>query len=297
MHAKARLRGLYKMSGSQFWWFRYTRDGQRYAVSLRTPNEAEAITRAQAILAEGLIAAEAYAPEEPTPRRREIHSLIERYLKEAQSRHKKPLRPNTADVRRYILKKFVADCSIYHVGDITLPKIQQWLNRLKAEGKSADTCWAHAQRVRSFIRYLVPRYLPSMILADFTVPEPAAVGRKNWVRKEEVTRILDATGGDRELKFALLCGFDAGLRREEVSEARVNWFDLGNGTAARFQQWGFCDQGSRQPHHPINQPVRGFSQRLSGWPRQRRVRLRSGENGQRIEPVQVRREQARAPPF
>jgi integrase len=155
--------------------------------------------------------------------------LIERYLKEAQSRHKKPLRPNTADVRRYILKKFVADCSIYHVGDITRPKIQQWLNRLKAEGKSADTCWAHAQRVRSFIRYLVPRYLPSMILADFTVPEPAAVGRKNWVRKEEVTRILDATGGDRELKFALLCGFDAGLRREEVSEARVNWFDLGNG--------------------------------------------------------------------
>jgi hypothetical protein len=66
------------MSGSQFWWFRYTRDGQRYAVSLRTPNEAEAITRAQAIPAEGLIAAEAYAPEEPTPRRREIHSLIER---------------------------------------------------------------------------------------------------------------------------------------------------------------------------------------------------------------------------
>jgi integrase len=132
-------------------------------------------------------------------------------------------------VRRYILKKFVADCSIYHVGDITLPKIQQWLNRLKAEGKSADTCWAHGQRVRSFIRYMVPRYLPSMILADFTVPEPAAVGRKNWVRKEEVTRILDATGGDRELKFALLCGFDAGLRRNEISEARVHWFDLEDG--------------------------------------------------------------------
>jgi hypothetical protein len=91
-------------------------------VSFRTPNEAEAIIRAQAVLAEGLIATEAYAPEEPTPRRREIHSLIEQYLKEAQSRHKRPLRPNTADVRRYILEKFVVDCSIYRVGDITLPK-------------------------------------------------------------------------------------------------------------------------------------------------------------------------------
>jgi hypothetical protein len=27
------------MSGSQFWWFRYTRDGKRHAVSLRTPDE------------------------------------------------------------------------------------------------------------------------------------------------------------------------------------------------------------------------------------------------------------------
>lgn len=31
------------------------------------------------------------------------------------------------------------------------------------------------------------------------------------------------------LKFALLCGFDAGLRREEISEARVGWFDLETG--------------------------------------------------------------------
>lgn len=28
------------------------------------------------------------------------------------------------------------------------------------------------------------------------------------------------------LKFALLCGFDGGLRRDEISEARVGWFDL-----------------------------------------------------------------------
>ena len=30
------------------------------------------------------------------------------------------------------------------------------------------------------------------------------------------------------LTFALLCGFDAGLRRNEISEAKVEWFDLEN---------------------------------------------------------------------
>jgi hypothetical protein len=88
------------MPDSKFWWFRYTESGKRHAVSLRTSDEAEAITRAQAILAEGLIASEAYTPSEPAPRRREIHDLINQYLKDAQNRHKKPLRAVTADVHQ-----------------------------------------------------------------------------------------------------------------------------------------------------------------------------------------------------
>jgi integrase len=226
---KRRFKGLYKMSGSQFWWFRYTRDGRRHAVSLRTTEESEAITRAQAILAEGLLAASAFSPHEPAPRRREIHGLTDQYLKDAQERNKKPLRVETARVRRYVLKKFISDCAISRVGDITPPKIQHWFSVLKGEGKSLDTLSAYGQRLRSFVKYLVPKYLPSTILIDFSVPEPSAIGRKNWLRKGEVTRILEAANGDPELKFALFCGFDAGLRRNEISEALVNWFDLEDG--------------------------------------------------------------------
>jgi integrase len=70
---------------------------------------------------------------------------------------------------------------------------------------------------------------PAPVLAGFTLPEPSAIGRKNWIRSKEISEILDATGHDQDLKFALFCGFDAGLRRNEVSEARVDWFDLENG--------------------------------------------------------------------
>jgi integrase len=224
-----RLKGIYRMPGSRFWWFRYTQDGQRHSVSLRTEEESEAITRAQAILAEGLIAAEEYTPLEPAPRRREIHGLIEQYLKDAQARNKKPLRAGTAADYRYILESWVADSGISRVGDITLSKINQWLAALKAQGKSLDTQWGYGQRIRNFVGYLIPRYLPPTTLVGFTLPEHSAVGRKNWIRASEVSKILDATGGDQDLKFALLCGFDAGLRRNEISEARVNWFDLEDG--------------------------------------------------------------------
>jgi integrase len=221
------FKGLYRMPESKFWWFRWTKNGHRYAKSLKTDDEAEATTRAQAILAEGLIATEAYTPNVPVARKHEIHGMINLYLRDAQDRNKKPLRPETANVRRYILNKFVKDCGITQVGEMTLPKIQNWLTRLKAEGKAKDTIWGNGQRVRSFVTYLVSKkFLPASILVDFTIPEQAAVGRKNWIRKDEVTRVLDAANGDPILKFALHCGFDCGLRRDEISEARVGWFDL-----------------------------------------------------------------------
>jgi integrase len=217
------------MPESKYWWFRYTKDGQRHAVSLRTDDLDEATARAQEILAKGLMATQAYTPEKPTTRKHEIHGLIERYLQDAQDRNKKPLRVRTANVRRYILNRFVSDCGINQVGEITLPKIQGWLTWLKAEGKAKDTIWGNGQRVRSFVQYLVSKkLLPASILVDFSVPEQSSVGRKNWIRKDEVTRVLDAASSDPVLKFALFCGFDAGLRRTEISEARVEWFDLGN---------------------------------------------------------------------
>ena len=217
------------MPGSRYWWFRYSQNGQRYSCSLRTENEAEAITRAQAILAEGLIASEAYDPSEPPARRREIHSMIERYLEDAISRNKKPLRKDTAKSRRYVLEKFVKDMGISRVNEMTAQKINQWLAALRAQGRSQATLWTYGQDVRTFAKYLTPKYLSSAALAEFTLPEHAALGRKNWLRSTDIAKVLDATGDDPDLKFALLCGFDAGLRRNEVSEARVNWFDLENG--------------------------------------------------------------------
>ena len=83
MDKKKKFKGLYRMAGSKFWWFHWTKDGQRHAVSLRTDDLDEATIRAQAILAEGLMTAKAYTPTKSIPEKREITGLIERYLQDA----------------------------------------------------------------------------------------------------------------------------------------------------------------------------------------------------------------------
>jgi len=167
-----------------------------------------------------------YSPSELPPRRREIHGLVDKYLADAQGRNRKPLRAVTAETRRYILKKFCSDMGIERAGDITAQKINQWLKNLKEEGKSQDTRWTYAERLRNFIKFLTPKYLSSGILDGFELPEPSPLGRKNWVRKEEVAKLIEAASEDPQLKFILFCAFHAGLRRNEISEMRVGWFDL-----------------------------------------------------------------------
>jgi integrase len=102
------------------------------------------------------------------------------------------------------------------------------LVHLKKDGKSKDTLWTYGERVRSFVKFLIPRYAPTTALDGFTVPDQPSGGRRNWVRKEEITRIIDAAQNEPVLTFTLVCGFDAGLRRNEISEVRVDWFDLEN---------------------------------------------------------------------
>ncbi len=145
------------------------------------------------------------------------------------------------------------------VGDITLPKIQDWLIRLKEEGKAQDTCWGYGQRVRSFVKYLVSKtYLVETILTDFMVPKSSRVGRKNWIRKDNVTKLMDAANADPILKFALLCGFDAGLRRNEISEARVNWFDLENNLLHVMKHENFVPKDRDNRAIPLTDRFREF---------------------------------------
>src|SRR5690348_16317211 len=125
------MKGIYHMPGSKYLWFRWTEDGQRHAVTLRTDDEAVAINKARAILAEGMF--------RPKKHQWGIETEISEYLRLAQERPKKPMRPHTARNVGHLLRRFTGDCGVEFVGQISHRKIRDWLQGLKAEGRSPDT--------------------------------------------------------------------------------------------------------------------------------------------------------------
>jgi integrase len=206
------MKGLYRFKNSRIWWFRFTQGGKRNAVSLKTDDEPTAIIKARAILAEGLF--------EP-PRAQSIEALITQYLRVAQERSKKPLRPETAKRIGYILRSYAKGSQIESVSQITHGSILQWLADYRG-----DTKYTYTRALKTFVKYLVgAKLMRADLLDNLHIPERAATGRKNWLKIEEVTRVIRESK-DLSLTFVLLAGFHAGLRKNEICNARVGWFDL-----------------------------------------------------------------------
>jgi hypothetical protein len=121
---------------------RFTQGGKRHAVSLRTGDEAVAIVNARAILAEGLGV--------PGLKFSVDHAITE-YLRVAQERAKKPVRPDTARRQGYILRKFERDAGIECVGQITHKSIDEWLRGFKDAKRSGDTLHTYARSLHTFV--------------------------------------------------------------------------------------------------------------------------------------------------
>ena len=219
-----RIKGLYHMPGSKFYWYRWQSNGKRNAVSLKTDDLAEAIKKVESIQAGEAFARWERAEPVPTS----ASKSVDDYLKKAQLRNKKPMRARTARKQRAVLVKFLKDSRVEHINQITAQSIQAWLGSLLASGSSKDTAHTYARVLKTFVGYLVANKMTLVDLAKFDVPERAASGRKNWLKLEVANRVI-ADSKYPNLTFVLFCGFHAGLRKSEIIAAKVGWFDLESG--------------------------------------------------------------------
>jgi integrase len=105
----------------------------------------------------------------------------------------------------------------------------------------------YAAYVKTFVNWAYKSgHLASNALESYDLPEEKPMGRKNWLRKVEVSKVIGAVEpkhsanakpaaiekarqAAQDLKFILYCGFHAGLRRREIAMAKVSWFDLDHG--------------------------------------------------------------------
>src|SRR5262249_51532929 len=135
-----KIKGIYHMAGSRFYWYRWTQDGKRHAVSLRTDDLSEAIKKVNEIQAGAWFARWERADKAATP----ITQVVEKYLNEAQKRRKKPMRSATAKRVKNALLQFTTNRGIRDVGEIDHSSISEWIDGLEKAGRSGDTLYTYA---------------------------------------------------------------------------------------------------------------------------------------------------------
>jgi integrase len=255
------LKGLYKMPGSPYWWYRWSENGKRYAVSLKTESESEAILEKVQIAADverrGSEAYRTIKGDEGRPKQ-PIDKVIDQYLDEARNRTKKAMRPNVADNVGLMLKNFCKDMDIAGLSDVNTVKMVQWLRGKKQAGRALETIRSYSRDLRAWLGWLINEGLVSRKMPMLEMPDTAPVGRKNWLEQEQIDTLIEKASGDLDLQFVMHCGFNAGFRRNEISEARVEWFDLKHGLVHVYSGASFTTKDRDRRAVPIKKAFKEF---------------------------------------
>jgi integrase len=214
MSSHPATRGIY-LRGS-IYWLNFQRHGKRQFVSLETQDFSEALKRATEVRAlPQLQHGSSFSAE------------IEAFL--AYKRRKNQFTASSAHGRGYILRAFARECGKVSPAYTTPRDIQAFYDD-RLHRFSASTANSYAMILRSFFNWCVE-------VAHITHHNPC----KGLDLADEVgTRMRDfCTENQRDflisscqredLLFVLYCGFHAGLRKNEIIEARPFWFDLGAG--------------------------------------------------------------------
>lgn len=210
------LKGLYQRH--KVWWYRFTPapGARQMRLNLGTESLTEAITRAQDLRRRV----------EPVARA-ELESCtaeIERYQ---QALRREGLARSTIETRGYVLSGAVADMGVESPRYLTRAAVARWFEaRLQDH---AHTAVAYLNVLHYWLKWLVDNgRLSSDVTADIRRPKLAMQVRKTFLLPDDARRLI-AECTDLDVKFALYCALHAGLRKNEVIEARPDWFDLENG--------------------------------------------------------------------
>lgn len=207
------MKGLYKRH--ETWWLRFTPapGAKQKRVPLDTTDEAEALVNARAIKARlsSVALADAEACEHE----------IEQYLN---AKHKEGLSASTLQSRKYVLKAFAATLKAPSPRLISRPSVQRWYDQLAAS--NPHTATAYLSIIRYWFKWLMESgrctHNPA---TQIKVPKLKKRRRKSFLLPDQARKLLDAAK-DPDLKFAIYCGLHAGMRKNEIIEARPDWFDL-----------------------------------------------------------------------
>ncbi len=224
------MKGLYLRG--RFWHFRYSINGHQRRMALGVTDEGEALKLAKEIVR--------------TPAKLEAklwEDEVDRYLEE--QREARRLSVNAAESRRVVLLRFAREAGVLSPQKVTTQIVQAWYEKTSA--RIADvTAQTYARWVATLMAHLARKGRVPMPLRKLEYHRLRKAPRKPFCTRAQVTQLIENAHND-ELRFILYCGFHAGLRRDEISEARPGWFDLEEGLlhVQRSESWEPKDRDDR----------------------------------------------------
>lgn len=213
-------RGIYLRG--KFYWFAIQKDRKRHFIPLKTSDLAEAIRK---------VARLRHGPEITSGAVVE-HSVLRfvAYMRARDERGEKGgWAKATAASKVYVLKAFASVFGKALPAQIGPEDVRRWYNE-RVQESSATTAFGNLMTVRSYFNWCrdVDKSVRDNPCVALRIHAPHGSARKDFCSAELVAKLI-AECPREDLRFILFCGFHAGLRALEITEAVPWWFDLDNG--------------------------------------------------------------------
>lgn len=208
-----KIKGIYKRG--DIYWFRHMVDGINHRESLETTDLKEALSKAAHLKDIGPVKGDG-----------SIAAIGAKWIA-AKQKHQEH-RPSSESWAKYSIQNFAAAYPNKTVRQITPEDIQSWLQS-ERERVAKATANSYLTGIKAFFHWCTEQNIIAVDPAKpVKRPELGKEGAKHTFCSASLRDKIIAQAEDPDLKFILYCGFHAGLRRLEISEARRDWFDLDN---------------------------------------------------------------------
>jgi integrase len=235
------MRGIYRR-GSIYWLARQV-DKKRHFVSLETSDPVEALGRAEKIRTEGVLETGAI-----------LCHTVERYIRYCRGRGEWTL--STERSKGYVLKSFAKWAGKITPAEVS-PEIIHHYYTERVKTHSPRTAHGNLMTLRGLFRWCmeVERTCRDNPAAKLRVKTPSLAAREDFCSPALRDKLISECPRD-DLKFVLYCGFHAGLRFNEIVEAKASWFDLNAGLLHLRKHEGIQFKDGEERTIPL---TKGFS--------------------------------------
>ena len=206
----AEIRGIFKRG--KIFWLSCVENGKHIQKSLRTSDYVEAVVRAREIKNDPIVALS-------DPLGAEIDDFIKLKL------DRNEWSPASAESKRHCLRLFAETIGNTAVANVTKADCQRFYDSYR--GRVADsTRESYVMTLRSFFTTLLQqKKVRENPTAGVTMARVDRKGRTVFCTPEEVRKLIE-NAPDDSMRFILFCGFYAGMRKQEIVQAKPSWFDL-----------------------------------------------------------------------